>query len=132
MDSFDDNQIHDTDDLMADVDQGPSLAVQVSEANDAITDQLRLLAALEGEITDAMALPDVEGIVRLRATRDVLASLILAMRSDRDVLYAKHSDQVAREAREQREAEFAKLPERQTYTDPTDGQTAITIFRFKI
>lgn len=136
----DENQIHDTFDLLADGDEGPSLAVQVDQANAAITDRLRLLAATEGEISDAMALRDVESIVRLRATRDALASVIRAMRADRDVLYAKHGDQLAREAREQREAaldakfgaEFDGTPQRESYPDPTDPNTTINRVRFQV
>jgi len=137
MDSFDDNQF---DDGMADVDHELSLAEQVDQANADITQQLRLLAATEGAVSDAMALRDVEAIVRIRATRDALASIILAMRADRDVLYAKRGDQLAREAREQREAalnaaygaEFDGTPQVETYPDPTDSNTTITRIRFQI
>lgn len=103
---------------------------EINEANQTITHNLRLLAATEGEATDAMAARDVDALVRLRAKREALASVVAAMRVDRDSLSAKRLAQIVQEAADRREAAFASRPAQETYSDPTDPNTTITRLRF--
>ena len=110
--------------------EGPYFA-EINTANADITGALRTLAAVEGQIVDAMANRDIDAMIPLRTKRDAMVSMIADMRKDRDMLNTKRNAEYEQAKYAAHEAQFEGKPAFETFPDPLDPNTTITVFRGK-